>query len=187
MNQSEQNEKALLTDQFTYFESTTSVLVNLFDEKIVFYDLKTSKLDVPQQPTHVLSIKDIAGSMIGKSGKKLDTKAFLTIYAYPKLKQKKDQSDSSRRKRITVDLAMNKFETYNENLINVNQWHKRLEAIIKKRDTNSINNEKPYLIFVNPTSGSGKAKNIYYERIVPIWAEANIPDTLFLTGKPFIK
>lgn len=172
----------ILTDKFKYFETSNCVIVNLHEDKLVFYDVKPSKneIDPQQQPTHVIQMNDVAGSMIGKSMKKTDKNAYLTIYSYPKFK-KTAKSEASRRKRFTVELTSFKFDTYDENLIHVNQWHKRIESIIKKKEIGSVNNEKPYLIFVNPKSGAGKAKNIYFERIVPVWAEANIPDTLFLT------
>ena len=41
---------------------------------------------------------------------------------------------------------------------------------------------KPFLVFINPNSGAGKAHLLFKERIVPLWAEANIPYEMVLTS-----
>ncbi len=173
----------ILSNTFKYFVSNSSVTVNLYSNKIDFYDLKSydhSSQDITQRlPTRSLPLKDLAGSLIGKSGKKNDKNAYLTLYAYPATRK---HNELVKRKRLTIELASNKFDTHEENLSYMNQWQKNIEALVKKKELDSDQNEKPYLIFVNPKAGAGKAKNIYYERIVPVWAEANISNILFLTG-----
>jgi hypothetical protein len=49
-------------------------------------------------------------------------------------------------------------------------------------DINQMTFVKPFLVFINPKSGSGKAKSIYFERVLPVWAEANFPDTTVFTS-----
>lgn len=183
------NSDIILKNKFKYFESNTNVNVSLFKDRIELIDFKgNDPEDVSNsKKTNTIFIDDMSGSMIGKSLKKNDKNAYLTIYAYPKEKKKNKKVESLKRKRITVELECGLFNTYDENLMHVNKWQKHLESIIKNKEfdsslvDNNNNNDKPYLVFVNPKSGSGKAKNIYFERIIPVWSEANISDNLFLT------
>ena len=50
-------------------------------------------------------------------------------------------------------------------------------------DSNSLYEQffKPFLVLVNPKSGSGKAKNIYFERVVPVWSESNQQNKMVYT------
>ncbi len=48
-----------------------------------------------------------------------------------------------------------------------------------------LSEPKPFLVYVNPKAGAGKAKDIYYERILPVLSEANLPTKLVLTSNYF--
>ena len=82
-----------------------------------------------------------------------------------------------------------KFASFEENLSHVNEWHTMLNGILDQNRTGKELSEekKPFLFYVNPKAGAGKATTIYHERIVPILAEANIPNTLVLTSKLYYK
>jgi sphingosine kinase len=106
------------------------------------------------------------------------------------------------RKRIALELTFSKFSTYEENLLYVNNWHNQLDVLNKSllyelwlksvKPSNSSHHEvvsrvyheklfKPFLVFINPKSGSGKAKTIYYERVVPVWSESNQQNIIVFT------
>ncbi|RTG85719.1 uncharacterized protein DC041_0001621, partial [Schistosoma bovis] len=44
-----------------------------------------------------------------------------------------------------------------------------------------INLAKPYLVLINPKSGSGNALNGFNFEISPIWKQMNVPYELFCT------
>jgi hypothetical protein len=195
---------ALIADTFYYNRSKQAVHVMLTGDSLKFYNLKnTEKTPIlgngAARPTLSLAISDLAGSIAGRGNKKNDTRAYLTVYAYPQRAEK-----GNRRHRVCVELAYGKCASYEENLSAVSVWHRRIDAVLKKKiavqqqqqrrlsgsgdvaeaSTSNISNlQKPYLVFVNPVSGAGKAKNIYFERIVPVWAECNQPDTLVFTSR----
>ena len=178
--------KPILTDNFIYHLSNMKVNVKLWNERIDFFNLKPNKVDTRASLT--LNMCDIVGSSLGKGHSNKDTFAYLTLYAYPRSKkvQKPNGSITERqkyfkRKRVTIELACDKFKTFTENLNYINEWHVKLESVLKKKT-----DEKPYLILVNPKSGAGKAKNIYYERIVPMLSEANLPKSLVLTSNYYL-
>jgi hypothetical protein len=214
-------DQALLADTFNYNKSKQAVHVVLTIDSLKFYNLKNSltinnsnsnnaaasltTTTTKTNPTLSLSVADIAGSIVGRGQKKNDPRAYLSVYAYPQRAEK-----ANRRHRVCVELACGKYATHDENLKNVNDWHRHIDAVLKKKLiavtkqqqqqqpshsgsgddalsslSSSIHNhlQKPYLVFVNPMSGAGKAKNIYFERIVPVWAECNLPDTLIFTSK----
>jgi hypothetical protein len=188
----------ILAEKFTYYKKKQAVNVNLHAQSLKFYDVKSTSSNVtppPQQADLVLSLDDVAGVSVGKGHSKSDQRAYLSIYAYVKVATKKN----AKRKRKTVELACSKHATFSENLTIVYEWEREINTTLranlqKRSDTinatciaNIRNPEsylsKPFLIFVNPKSGSGKAKSIYYERVLPVWAESNTKDLLVLTRK----
>lgn len=79
------------------------------------------------------------------------------------------------------------------------QWKNQLASMLSKtidennNDISSIeinlmpsskaDNLKPYLVYVNPKAGAGKALKIYTEQISTLLDKANVVNTLVLTSK----
>lgn len=187
------NENAiLLSDIFNYYKTKQVVRIDLCSNFIKFYNNPTSKETNQQVPDLILSIKDVAGSSIGKGHSKNDIKSYLTIYAYVRPSNSSNNSKTKRKRQI-IELACSKYSTYDQNLSYVNKWHRELDNILKEKFISTNGSEdlndsyliKPFLVLVNTKAGAGKAKNIYYERVLPIFAESNTPDTLVFTRRDF--
>lgn len=172
----------LQSDRFSYYKTKQSVRVDLYKNCLKLYNLKSSQTQNDSSvPDLILSMNDIAGSSIGKGHSKHDMNSYLTIYSYVKINKRNDL----KRKRTTIELSCSKFTTYDENLSYVNNWHRHLDRVLRSNinlsDLNEPSLVKPFLVLVNPHAGAGKAKNIYFERVLPVFAEANIPDTVVFT------
>jgi hypothetical protein len=164
-------------------------------------------------PNFVVNLSDICGSRVGKGHDNNDQKSYLTIYSYVRNNITPSSSPFNKikpRKRLTLELTFSKYSTYDENLAHVNNWHNQLDTLSKRLlyesylamfspsppSSVSLRDEdlrlfyerlfKPFLVLVNPKSGSGKAKNIYYERVVPVWAESNQQCKIVFTREIFI-
>ncbi len=186
----------ILTEKFNYHKKKQAVNLSLDAQSLRFYNVKSSNSsELQQQPDLILSLDDVAGVTVAKGHSKSDQRAYLTIYAYVKASGKKN----AKRKHKTIELAYSKHATFNENLTGVYQWEQQVNAALRaslQKRSDRINSQflnhirnhdtylsKPFLIFVNPKAGSGKAKTIYYERVLPVWAESNTKDVLVLTRK----
>jgi hypothetical protein len=82
-----------------------------------------------------------------------------------------------------VELACSASENYEDNFSIINKWQKQISSLVKVSLNGLDEFLKPFLVFVNPKAGAGKAKSIYNERVTPIWSEANQPDTVVFTGE----
>ncbi len=45
---------------------------------------------------------------------------------------------------------------------------------------------KPFLVFVNPVSGSGNARRLVLEHVLKVWNEANVKSRIVLTGEWYL-
>lgn len=192
------NNSSLLTDTFSYYKSNLNVRVELYKNCLKFFNVKVERKseNLNEAPSLVINLCDICGSRVGKGHIKNDQKSYLTIYAYVRNISSPSSNKIRQRKRVTLELTFSKYPTYDENLAHLNNWHNQLDTLGKRllyetylgmiqptSSSDSENNDhlrlvyeklfKPFLVLVNPKSGSGKAKNIYYERVVPVWAESN--------------
>ena len=191
----------ILSEKFIYYKSKQSVRVDLHKNSIKFFNLKNSNQEIDPEtakPDLVLNISDIAGTSICKGHNKSDNKSYLTIYSYLRSKNKPSET---KRKRFVVELACSASENYDDNFLITKKWNTKVSNLIKvnlfdskqQQQTNSGNEAdnisriqeffKPFLIFINPNSGAGKAKSIYNERVTPVWSEANQADTVVYTSK----
>jgi sphingosine kinase len=157
----------LLSDEFNYENNGEKVQAYLFNDLIKAVNYRTNK------PCFYY-MRDMAGCSVAKSQKQNDLKAYLTIYMYPRVK-----INDLKRKRDVVIFEYSSKDSYQKNVDVVNIWAEKIRRILS-RDSPS----KPFLVYVNPNSGSGKAESLFEERIKPVWAEACIPYMLVKTKFP---
>lgn len=170
---------------FVYHRTNTSVLVKLYTDRIEFYYQSKSPANHHAQPNFILFMQDVAGSMVQQDADKAKNKhVYLTIYAYPKEKYL-SQSKSKRNSQI-IKLKCTKTDNFVDNLNCANEWHSNLHTVLNRAespDAMEENKDKPFLVYVNPKAGAGKAQQIYQTQILPVLTEANVPNTLVLTSR----
>lgn len=130
-----------------------------------------------------------------------DASAYLYVYAYilkrksqgkgggsDKFDSKKNHLNPGRRDRTTITLRFRSFDKYEDNNQEAQKWRLAIKSL--------INNELPklssttfyvptdsrkVLILLNPKSGSGKAREIFQQRVIPMLIEAEVNYDLFVT------
>ncbi len=171
---------------FVYYGTNTNVVVKLYADRIEFF-YQTHKNVSDLQPNFILFMKDVAGSIVVQDNVNTNTnEVFWTVYAYPK--EKYLSQPQSKRKSQIIKLKCTQFDNFVKNLNLANEWHTNLHFLILNesiKNENRESNEKPFLFYVNPKAGAGKAQKIYNSQILPVLTEANVPHTLVLTSKKF--
>jgi sphingosine kinase len=166
-NSTDTMDEFILTKDFIYYKTQIQVKVNLYSDCIRIFKYKHKNKQTIELDKLVL-FNDLVGCSIGKGPKAQDTRAYLTLYTYPKI----NSSKSQKRQRVVIELALNEHAKFEDNLEVLKEWSNEISKCLSREDSS---NEKPFLVFVNPNSGSGKASNLFKERILPVWSEANIP------------
>lgn len=78
------------------------------------------------------------------------------------------------RKRLAIELNYSKFTNLKDNLKQLKEWQTILDKQLK---------QKPFLVFVNPNSGSGKASKLCLNNVLKVWNQANITNnSIVVTG-----
>lgn len=109
------------------------------------------------------------------------TDAYLYIYSYiTKLKRNKNYIE-----RNTIALRFRSFDKYEQNAEEANKWRSAILMLINQsRDMvfkRNFNVNKGYLIFLNPKSGKGKARDVFHKIVAPVLADADIQFDLYIT------
>ena len=97
----------------------------------------------------VLKMQDVIGADTLKGKTADDTKAYLTIYAYPL--KKKTMSKKLVRKRDAITLTFDKFNSYNENWKSSSQWKTVLNCLVRKMDLSGVQGKAALSILVQLT------------------------------------
>lgn len=113
------------------------------------------------EPDWKFQVKDIIGSYIEESYLTNDSSICLVIILYPKY-------ENNKRRKLSFELVYKKFEQKSKNLSMVKKFKNFLDKITKPE------NSKPFLVFLNPNSGSGKATKLYFNQVASTWRQANI-------------
>lgn len=159
----------LLESEFLNKNSNKSTHVKLFDHKIEIKDSNDAGLDI--------SIEDMTGSYIEKSYTPFDSGAYLILNAYPKT------NNQNKRRKVSIELKYALNKDLDENFKYVNQWHLKIEELIRKSNEfeEETSTKKPYLVIINPKSGSGQAPKIFLQNVIKIWTEAKIYNKIIVT------
>jgi hypothetical protein len=96
----------------------------------------------------------------------------LDIYCYDFLKKTCFKSASKRRKRIVYSLEFN-----NNNEVESLTWRDTLSTFLQKPPGSA----KPYLVIINPISGSGQSLRVWEKVVQPMFHEACISSKIMIT------
>lgn len=117
--------------------------------------------------------------------------AYLYIFAYV---IKKNIRCTYRRERTVITLRFRSFDSHEDNMREAEKWYKVLKTLrnnhfllcnLQRVDSFekkfSLSETKRLLILLNPKSGSGKAREIFHQQVVPILNEAEVVYDLHVT------
>lgn len=144
----------------------------------VFRNLNETNLESNDKAHEVIYFDDIAGTTVEEPYAENDKNAFLILNTYP-------ICEKNRRTKVTFELVFEKYETREENLNIAKIWHNYLESLINYSDVSIQIKPKPFLVFVNPNSGSGKASNIFLKHVTKVWNEASLFNHIIVTRNYF--
>uniref|UniRef100_A0A182JTG2 HECT domain-containing protein n=1 Tax=Anopheles christyi TaxID=43041 RepID=A0A182JTG2_9DIPT len=112
-----------------------------------------------------------------------DVSAYLYIYAYILKRNRR----GGFRERTTITLRFRSFDRYEDNNREAQKWRASIKHLVAgetvQKFTYQPRDTRKMLIILNPKSGSGKAREMFQQRVAPIFAEAEIPYDLHITKK----
>ncbi|KDR14977.1 Sphingosine kinase 2 [Zootermopsis nevadensis] len=124
-----------------------------------------------------------------------DVSAYLYIYAYV-LKKYRVKS-GQKRERMTITLRFRSFDKYEDNMREAQKWRLAVKCLVKNKsiprgilasEDSQVTaqsffhlEERKLLVLLNPKSGPGKARELFQQRVVPVFAEAEIGFDLYVT------
>lgn len=119
-----------------------------------------------------------------------DFSAYLHIYAYILQNPKRG---TKKRERTIITLRFRSFDKYEENHNEAQRWRHVIKNLINGQSVVKspsltdvllppvVEDDRKLLIFLNPKSGSGKARSVFQQRVVPILHEAEMKYDLHIT------
>jgi hypothetical protein len=183
---------SILSNEFKLVSTGRTARVELYADRIRIVDIESEDDDE-------LRLSDVIGTFAERPYKTNDNSAYLIINAYSANdsnaagaaalnESNRNQSKSgAKRVKLFVELAYSNDARPNNlkyNMIVVQRWHDTLKWLlsIDKPTNDRCVPKKPYLVFVNPYSGSGKACKLFIKRVAPLWSQAAFPYKIVLTG-----
>lgn len=169
MNVTAESREPLFESEFFNKNSNKRTHVRLFDNKIEIKDSNDVELN--------LNLEDMTGSYIEKSYSPFDSGAYLILNAYPKT------VNQNKRRKVSIELKYALNKDLDENYTHVNKWHLKIEELIQKSNQlqDETSSKKPYLVIINPKSGSGQAPKIFLQNVIKICSEAKLYNKIIVT------
>ncbi|EDS33527.1 sphingosine kinase [Culex quinquefasciatus] len=113
-----------------------------------------------------------------------DVSAYLYIYAYILKRNRR----GGFRERTTITLRFRSFDKYEDNNKEAQKWRAAVKYLVAGesvvRPVYHAKDSRKMLVILNPKSGSGKAREMFQQRVAPVLAEAEISYDLHITKKP---
>ncbi|XP_053687379.1 sphingosine kinase 1-like [Sabethes cyaneus] len=112
-----------------------------------------------------------------------DVSAYLYIYAYILKRNRR----GGFRERTTITLRFRSFDKYEDNNKEAQKWRAAIKYLISGetslKSMYQPKDTRKTLVILNPKSGSGKAREMFQQRVAPVFAEAEISYDLHITKK----
>lgn len=118
-----------------------------------------------------------------------DVSAYLYIYAY--ILKKGKVITHRKRERMIITLRFRSYDKYDDNMHEAQKWRVTIKYLMSSIQQSSlppcffkshdIRIENKVLVIANPKSGVGKAREVFQNKVVPIFTEADINYDLYCT------
>lgn len=119
-----------------------------------------------------------------------DPSAYLAIYSYPLTYRGTFLNKQQRRERYVLTFQILKNPDSKENLRVAHRWRVTILWLIRHNSLSDITripsvppSPRNLLVFINPFGGTGKAYQIFRERVVSLLAESDIQHDLIITDR----
>ncbi|KAF8771653.1 sphingosine kinase 1-like [Argiope bruennichi] len=188
------SEAVILEESFYSFPLTSVVCNLILTEKVLFVGITTrGKTEVEK-----VFLSDIIGchAFRGKSGKTrnetLEHSAYFCIYAYPLKTSGGILSKQLRREKRTLTFLMRKHDSEDENFEIVDKWQRAINCLLRGKAClfdgevsipDVVPTSKKFLVLINPKSGSGKAYQVFKERVIPLFVESDTQYEVLVTDR----
>ena len=167
------SEIVLLSDVFKKRENESDLhRLDLYANRL---EIKPLKSDSSNEKVKIF-LKDLAGTLVERPFRTNDSNVYLIINAYPRT-----TINRLKRRKLSIEFAFNRHKQLKENFNRVNIWHENVDALLKSGKEYSYH--KPFLVFVNPVSGSGKSRRLVLQHVLKVWNEADVRYKIVLTGE----
>ncbi|CAB3370910.1 Hypothetical predicted protein [Cloeon dipterum] len=132
-----------------------------------------------------------------------DSSVYLYIYSYLLKKGRGVKSSTLKRDKMTITLRFRSFDHLEDNMREAQRWRVAIKYLVRNKpvppavlmprdhldqdymaEIPNSGEDRRLLVFVNPKSGSGKAKEMFERRVVPLLIDAELPYDLHLTSGP---
>ncbi|CAL1278917.1 unnamed protein product [Larinioides sclopetarius] len=186
--------EAVILEESFYSYPLTSVVCNIIlTEKVLFVGVATKGKTEAEK----VFLSDIIGchAFRSKSGKTrnetLENSAYFCIYAYPLKTSAGILSKQLKREKRTLTFLMRKYDTEDDNFKIVDKWQRAINCLLRGKAClidgevsipDVVPTSKKFLILINPKSGSGKAYQIFKERVIPLLVESDTQYEVLVTG-----
>lgn len=112
-----------------------------------------------------------------------DVSAYLYIYAYV---LKKGRRGNNKRERTSITLRFRSYDQYDYNNKEAQKWRSKIKLLLKDEifaNPGAPHDPRKMLVILNPKSGKGKAREIFQQRVAPIFLEAELNYELHVTKR----
>ncbi|OWA51096.1 Sphingosine kinase 1 [Hypsibius exemplaris] len=143
--------------------------------------IKYLPLGARTSKTKVIPLDDVIGVQCMKGSTNADTKAYLTLYLYPRGRSLTGSPTAVRHRSVVV-FGLGSSHVFTENLETAHVWRQAIRGIMRpiasRRHFSAV-----WMVVINPSGGQGKAVRMFQERVGPILAEADIAFEVVVSEK----
>lgn len=174
------NEVGFYMDTDVIIEDEFGIRCNTADEHAEQpYRVGLTKTSLKIGTDRQIRLEDVVGCRVEESYMDNDPRVFILVDTCERINASASRSS---RKHGSIRMVVSSGVNKSHNLNVAKKWDRNVKLALQNFNFYQ-NKKKPFLVFVNPKSGSGKATQLFLKQTVSIWNKANASFEVVLTRK----